>query len=136
MAALQFILMVMPRRSLRSNGNGYSGPGFAVDDRMVNGLHGKDGLIDALDFGTSGEAPCDAVFYSIGHKPQSNLLETLGCEISYEGVVIDRKQQTTVPGIYAAGDIAPLEELVVVAAAMGAVAASNIHQDLLDARLA
>lgn len=104
--------------------------GIPVHTRPVSRLRGREGILEAveLDDGTTVEA--DAIFFSLGHEPRTELVEQLGCEVGADGVVMNRRQETTVPGVYAAGDIAPLEELLVVAAAMGAVAANNLHQSL------
>jgi thioredoxin reductase len=50
---------------------------------------------------------------------------------------VDARQQTSVAGVYAAGDITPHPQLAVVAAAEGAIAAVHIHKSLIpDARRA
>jgi thioredoxin reductase len=82
----------------------------------------------ALEDGTN--IPADAMFYSIGQEPKLELLRELGCDIEGGAALVNHQQETCVPGVYAAGDIAPLEELVVVACATGAVAANNIHASL------
>jgi pyruvate/2-oxoglutarate dehydrogenase complex dihydrolipoamide dehydrogenase (E3) component len=47
----------------------------------------------------------------------------LGCTLTPEGcVVVDADHQTSVPGVYAAGDVVPGIQLVQVAAAHGTVA--------------
>jgi len=77
---------------------------------------------------------CDALFFSFGTTPASNLHEMLGCKLDEESglVWIDKNQQTSVEGVYAAGDITPKSQLAVVAAAEGAMAAIHIHQSLLS----
>lgn len=70
-----------------------------------------------------------AVFVGSGYRQTSDLSEKLGCEILDDGTVaVDDIGQTTVPGVYAAGDMARRRGLpgpvgqVVVAAAAGATA--------------
>ena len=46
---------------------------------------------------------------------------------------VDKRQQTSVEGVYAAGDITPYSQLAVVAAAEGAMAAIHIHESLIPA---
>jgi thioredoxin reductase len=48
-------------------------------------------------------------------------------------VWVDRNQQTSVEGVYAAGDVTPNSQLAIVAAAEGAMAAIQIHQSLIPA---
>ena len=65
----------------------------------------------------------------------SDLHLQLDCDLdAATGLVrVDRNQQTSVPGIYAAGDLTPNSQLAVVAAAEGALAAIQIHKSLLSA---
>jgi thioredoxin reductase len=61
------------------------------------------------------------------------LHEALGCKLDEEcGLVwVDGDQQTSVAGVYAAGDLTPNSQLAVVAAAEGAMAAIHIHKSLI-----
>jgi thioredoxin reductase len=81
-----------------------------------------------------GEAlECDALFFNLGTSLASHLHEMLGCRLDAEcGLVwVDDEQQTSVPGVYAAGDLTPNSQLAVVAAAEGAMAAIHIHKSLI-----
>ena len=63
------------------------------------------------------------VLFSIDHHPRVELATSLGCELDDEGhVAVDSKGLTSVPGVYAAGDLTPGLQLVSVAAASGVVA--------------
>ena len=76
---------------------------------------------------------CDALFFNLGTELATNFHETLGCRLDPEcGLVwVDDTQQTSVDGVYAAGDITPQSQLAVVAAAEGAMAAIHIHRSLI-----
>jgi thioredoxin reductase len=76
---------------------------------------------------------CDALFFNLGTEMATNFHETLGCRLDDDcGLLwVDRTQQTSVSGVYAAGDITPGSQLVVVAAAEGAMAAIHIHRSLI-----
>ena len=83
---------------------------------------------------TDGDAlDCDALFFNLGNELASNLHEMLGCKLDEDcGLVwVDQTQQTSVAGVYAAGDITPNSQLAVVAAAEGAMAAIHIHDSLI-----
>lgn len=77
---------------------------------------------------------CDALFFNLGTKIATNFHETLGCELDPECdlVWVDKTRQTSVQGVYAAGDITPNSQLAVVAAAEGAMAAIHIHRSLIS----
>jgi thioredoxin reductase len=81
-----------------------------------------------------GEAlDCDALFFNLGTEMSGNLHEQLGCKLDEEcGLVwVDDEQQTSVGGVYAAGDMTPYSQLAIVAAAEGAMAAIQIHKSLM-----
>ncbi len=59
----------------------------------------------------------------------------LGCTLDDELVWVDETQQTSVAGVFAAGDLTPKSQLAVVAAAEGALAAIHIHQSLVPKEL-
>ena len=75
---------------------------------------------------------CDALFFNLGTELASDFHETLGCRLDPEcGLLwVDDTQQTSIKGVYAAGDITPHSQLAIVAAAEGAMAAIHIHRSL------
>lgn len=70
------------------------------------------------------EVPTDGVFISIGHVPNTTLIADQ-VELDEQGYVrIDWKMRTSVPGVFAAGEIAdPHYRQIITSAAMGAAAA-------------
>lgn len=103
--------------------------------RRVTGLEGDTttGRIERVCFADGAPLACDALFFNFGAEPASDLHTTLGCRLDEECdlIWVDDEQQTSVPGVYAAGDITPRSQLAVVAAAEGAMAAIHIHKSLL-----
>jgi len=74
----------------------------------------------------------DKIFFTIGQYPADDLGVQLGCERTDEGrVVIDAHGHTSVPNVFAAGDIAPGPQLAIKAAAEGAIAALAMHKSLV-----
>lgn len=66
---------------------------------------------------------CQLAFFSIAHHPRTDLATQLGCRLTGEGCIeVDDRGLTSVPGVYAAGDVTPGMQLVQVAAAEGTVA--------------
>lgn len=76
---------------------------------------------------------CDALFFNLGSQLASDLHADLGCRLDEESglVWVDETQQTSVAGVYAAGDITPNSQLAIVAASEGAMAAIHMHQSLI-----
>ena len=93
-----------------------------VEDDAV-ALLGSRGDLQGVRFKSGATLPCQLAFFSIHHRPRSELAAMLGCALTAEHcIVVDGEGETTVPGVYAAGDVIPGLQLVQVAAAQGAVA--------------
>ncbi len=103
-------------------------------DRQIARLEGDtgSGRLERALFEEGGALECDALFFNLGTEPASKLHVMLGCELDQESglVWVDAEQQTSAPGVYAAGDLTPRSQLAVVAAAEGAMAAIHIHKSL------
>ena len=75
---------------------------------------------------------CDALFFNLGTEPACRLHEELGCRVDRErGLVwVDEKQESSVKGVYVAGDLTRTSQLASVAISEGAAAAVHIHKSL------
>nr|WP_305854578.1 FAD-dependent oxidoreductase [Deinococcus sp. GbtcB9] len=63
------------------------------------------------------------VLYAHGQRElRAALAEQIGCEIAQHGITVDAQQMTTVPGIYACGDVTKGNQIAF-AVAGGAMAA-------------
>jgi len=90
---------------------------------------GSRGALESVLLASGRCLPTSLVFFSLEHVPQVDLAVSLGCALDDDGyVVVDREGQTTVHGVYAAGDLTPGLQLVQVAAASGAVAGVGAAQ--------
>ena len=105
--------------------------GVVVRTDRAARLEGRDGRVAGVVLDGGEIVPCDAVFFSIAHRARADLARALGCALTEEGYVrVDARQQTTVPGVYAAGDITPTDEAALIAAAQGLTAAVAVHESL------
>jgi thioredoxin reductase len=108
-----------------------------IREQTVSALEGdiEAKQLQRVHFNSGEPVECDVLFFNLGTEPASDLHEMLGCRLDPEcGLVwVDDTQQTSVAGVYAAGDITPNSQLAVVAAAEGAMAAIHIHQSLMPA---
>lgn len=74
-----------------------------VTGRSVETLSKQDGRLDvALDDGR--ELVCDLILTTVGTTRRLRLFEQAGIKID-RGIVVDEYQQTSVPGVFAGGDI-------------------------------
>jgi thioredoxin reductase (NADPH) len=102
-------------------------------DTVVEEILGEEAvdrvLLKNVKTGETTEHATDGVFIFIGHLPNSQLYEGKLAMDELGYLVVDRKMQTSVPGVYAAGEIAdPVFRQVITSAGMGAAAAMQaIH---------
>jgi thioredoxin reductase (NADPH) len=81
------------------------------------------------------ELSADGFFVAIGSDPSTQLLASMNPEMDDEGcLVVDKRQETSVKGIYAAGDVTTNSnkfKQTIMSAAEGCLAADSIHEDML-----
>jgi len=100
-----------------------------IPNTVITGIRGDGEKVGAVSIentvtGAWGEIPTDGVFIFIGSVPNTSLVPA-GVRKDEQGfVVTDGKCETTVPGIFAVGDLRrKFANQIVVAAADGSVAA-------------
>ena len=73
----------------------------------------------------------DALFFDTPSRPQSTLMVQLGCSMDRHGRIrCGQYEATSVPGVFAAGNVLSDVQLSIVAAAEGARAAFGINRAL------
>ncbi|MEW6218408.1 MAG: FAD-dependent oxidoreductase [Thermodesulfobacteriota bacterium] len=88
-------------------------------------------LLDNRD-GSRRQVPVQGVFIAIGYQPAVELAKKIGAGLTPDGYLQqDERHRTTVPGVYAAGDVAGGARQIVTAAGQGAEAAMAIFEDLV-----
>jgi len=76
--------------------------------------------------------PIDGVFIAIGYEPAVDLARQTGVALTDGGFIrCDANHRTSIPGIYAAGDVEGGYKQIVTAAGQGAGAAMTIFEDLV-----
>jgi thioredoxin reductase len=92
-----------------------------------------DGEGRKLHFANGHSTSCEALFFSSEQSERSKLPQMLGCQCDDEGFVVTKdKQCTSIAGVYLAGDADGDVQFAIVAAAEGAIAATAIHEALLE----
>ena len=104
-----------------------------VKDEQVVALEGEDGRVKSAVLATGERVPVERLYFNIRIERACMFAEDLGCEVDPEkpDVVVDEHRQTTVEGVWAIGDLVEGAQLVVTAAADGAIAAIAINKSLL-----
>ncbi|MDP8970383.1 MAG: NAD(P)/FAD-dependent oxidoreductase [Actinomycetota bacterium] len=97
--------------------------GIAVIEDEAVELLGTRGQMEGVRLASGACVDCTRAFFSIEQRPAVGLARQLGCSVGDEGfVVVDDQSETTVAGVYAAGDLTPGMQLVPLAVAKGTVA--------------
>lgn len=87
----------------------------------------------AVGFDDGLELRFDALYPMLGSIAQSNLATRLGARCDEKGeLIVDEEQRTSVPGLYAAGDLVKALNQMSVGMAHAATAATAIHNVLDD----
>ena len=98
-----------------------------IVERPVTGLDVQDGRICALRLGAE-ELRFDILYSALGLRYRTELAKSLGAEREPNGALrVDAGMQTSVRGLYAAGDIVAGLDQIVVGMGHAAIAATRIH---------
>jgi thioredoxin reductase (NADPH) len=102
--------------------------GIRLVEQPIAALEIEDGQIGALRFGGGEALRFDVLYSALGLNYRSGLATKLGAEQDGSGaLVVDDHAQTTVPGLYAAGDVVRGLDQIVVGMGHAAIAATHIH---------
>jgi thioredoxin reductase (NADPH) len=97
---------------------------------VVTKIIGKD-KISEIEINGDKKMKVDGLFIEIGSEPNIELAEKLNLDLEKGYVKINNRQETSVKGIFVAGDITnnPLKQ-VITACAEGAIAADSAYKEL------
>jgi thioredoxin reductase (NADPH) len=89
--------------------------------------------IEDAGTGKARDIKTDGVFIAIGYEPNNEVAHKLGLELDAEGYIrVDDKMRTSMPMVYAAGDITGGIKQIVVAVSQGSVAALTVFEDIAN----
>lgn len=112
------------QRQLRRNG-------IQVRTAAIAKLEGRSGRLRRIVFREGDPLAREALFFDTPSSEQSALSRAIGCEYGdHGGVKCGQYSSTSVPGVYAAGNITRDVQLAIVAAAEGTRAAFGINRAL------
>ncbi|GAA0868080.1 NAD(P)/FAD-dependent oxidoreductase [Brevundimonas basaltis] len=96
----------------------------------IDNVRLEDDRVTALSWGGAFRV-FDLVYSALGTTPNADLAKDLGAALGDDGrLVVDDHQATTVPRLYAAGDVVRGLNQIAVAGAEAAIAATAIHNAL------
>lgn len=108
-----------------------SGAGIKVLVASVADIH----IEKSIRFtSAANERTFDCLYLALGCEMQSQLAVRFGAEHDAENnLIVDADQQTSIPGVYAVGDVVRGLNQIAVATGEAAIAATNIHKRLREA---
>jgi thioredoxin reductase len=111
------------------------GRGIEVIEAEISAFKGEHGELSTLELADGRRLERRAVFMRPPLKLRGDLAQQLGCRLSDDGlqVVVDESYETSVPGVYAAGDMVSPMHAVIVAAASGTTAAAMLNHHFVMA---
>ncbi|MDP3385356.1 MAG: NAD(P)/FAD-dependent oxidoreductase [Phenylobacterium sp.] len=109
--------------------------GVAVETTPVIEVLGEAPAISGVRLADGRITPLEAIFTAPKTAPASDLAQQLGCALE-DGMTgphvrLEAGQQTTVPGVYSAGDVASPMHNATLASAAGVMAGIGAHQSLI-----
>jgi len=109
--------------------------GVEIEPAPVEELVGERDGLSALALADGRSCPLDALFISPRNRLNSQIAERMGCNIQDgplgQVITVDDMKATTVPRVFAAGDIARAAHNVTFACADGVMAAMAMHRSLI-----
>jgi thioredoxin reductase len=108
--------------------------GIRVDRRPIADVEGAQGRMTGVRFADGSFAARTGGFVRPSWRAPLTAVDGLTVALDRDGlVIVDTRGRTSVPGVYAAGDVTPPgPEQLIVAAGEGATVAAAVNRDLLD----
>jgi thioredoxin reductase (NADPH) len=126
------LTLIAPDKALRLNADDYQSlrnAGIACVDGPAQAVAIPDGCIVVDTAG--GHYAFDSIYPALGSDTHTQLAQMVGANLSKEDCIkVDTHQRTSVPGIYAAGDVVIGLDQISHAMGEGGVAATTIRNDL------
>jgi len=109
--------------------------GVAIEQAPIKALHGRGTDLSEIEFADGRTSRLDALFIGPRNRLNSDIAQQLGCEMEETplGRIVrtDALKMTTVPNVYAAGDIVRGAHSVAWAVADGVTAGVAVHRSLV-----
>lgn len=99
----------------------------------IDAIEHQNGNIQNIIFRNETKISVKAIYFKAPFKQHCTLPETLGCELTEQGLLkVDGFQKTTVRGIFASGDCHIQARSVAMAVSSGSFAGAMINKEIID----
>jgi len=106
---------------------------ITIIDKVIEALEHDDGNIKAIRFKDGEQSEEHLLYARVEYEQSSDIAEQLGCKLTETGhLFIEAAQETSVKGVYAAGDNNSIARSVSLAIGEGTKAGLAINADLVE----
>jgi len=110
---------------------------IGIRTERIARLEGDGTGLERIVFADGSSLPLAGIFARTTQRPRNELARMLGCAVDEDGplpgmIQVDERGATTVPGVYATGDIVLRFHQVIQAAAHGSLVAAMVNQTLVQ----
>ena len=93
-------------------------------------------LLENVQTGKAQSLMVNGVFVALGSDPESTIVKAVNAATNKRGEIItDKEQRTSIPGIFAAGDVVASMKQIAVAVGQGAIAADSAYRYVRSEKL-
>ncbi len=104
-----------------------------VVEKPIQRIRHENGLMTALEFSDGSEFALTALFATLPFRQHSDLAQQMGCALTDTGLIeVNILGETSVPGLFAAGDNSSRLRQLAVASANGGTAAAALNRELIN----
>ncbi len=97
-----------------------------IGEKVVKAVRIKNNIDGSIK-----DMEVDGVFIAIGYEPNNRIANMLGLKLDEQGyIVVDSHMRTSMPYVYAAGDVTGGVKQIVVAVSQGSMAALSAFEDI------
>ena len=128
------LILFVPAGSLaRAQREGLAARAIGIVEAGADRVLSEDDRLTGVALDDDRVVRRDALFVPPRLVPNDGVLAALGCDVTSDGwVVTDSSGRTSVPGVWAADNVADPRAQVITAAGQGSAAAIAINADLVD----
>lgn len=110
-----------------------SGHNIQIVEKAIASLVHENGKIEKIVFEDHSEEKITAIYSRPAFKQHSEIPAQLGCALTETGLLkLENFQQTSIPGVYAAGDNSHMARSVALAVSAGSMAGAMLNRELIE----
>jgi len=106
---------------------------FKLNEKPIAAFEGNE-YLEKIVFADGSEMPVDGIFIAYDTASSINFALKMGIMTRNQAIAVNDRQETNIPGLYAAGDCTGIFKQIAVAVGQGAIAAKNMIEYIRSQR--